>query len=82
MHIDWISIAIGGAIGFVSGVGASYLGNWLFAKRTKRRKGQYYFTVTCESGIMHFEGQTPIDISVDQIVKGLFGVEESGNPID
>jgi hypothetical protein len=74
MHIDWIS----NLISFVIGVGASYLADSLFKKFARRRKGQY-FTVTYESGIMHFEGQTPKDVSIDEIAKQLFEMKQGEN---
>lgn len=77
MHIDWISILIG----WVGGIPSGLLANWLFVKLTRRQKGQY-FTVTYESGrVMHFEyqGQAPKDVSVDETIRQLFGMEQGGN---
>ena len=68
-----LSFWIGLGVGFFLGILASYIGNWLWEKHKKKKRGtKAYFDLHSEGGQIQFEGQVPVSATGQSAVIDTF----------
>ena len=75
MNFNWGSLSIG----FVGGILASFIANWLFHKFvTLRRSKADHFSMSYASGGMRVdvEGYDPANINIHKIMEDMSGIEK------
>jgi len=66
MELNWFSVLLG----WLGGIPSGLVAQWLYHKLSRKRlAGRDYFTATCSSGSIDFEGRVKTHITAEEILE-------------